>query len=97
MNMTGIRSWRGAAAFGLACVLGLHATPRGGPALAQEKGGPGLSAAEFESLWRDLHVRRQPWATIPWRASVTEARALAAETHRPIFMVVNSGNCLGFV
>ncbi len=94
--MNGTRSSIAAMALGLACTF-VSLGPRAGPVYAQEQAQPGISTAEFESLWRDLHVRKQPWATIPWRASVTKARALAAETHRPIFMVVNTGNCLGFV
>lgn len=101
MTMIGTRSWIAAVALGSACVLGLPAGPRGGrtlaQALAQQGADPGISAAEFESLWRGLHVKSQPWATIPWRTSVTEARTLAAESHKPIFMMVNTGNCLGFV
>ena len=56
-----------------------------------------LSDSEFNSLLKQLHVKSQPWATIPWKVSVSEARALAAKTGKPIFMVVNTGNCLGFV
>jgi len=34
---------------------------------------------------------------VAWKVSVTEARRVAAETKKPIFLVVNTGNCLGFV
>jgi hypothetical protein len=44
-----------------------------------------------------LDVKNQPWATIPWKYSITEARKLAAATNKPIFMVVNTGNALGCV
>ena len=68
-----------------------------GPAGAQESTAAGLSALEFERLLRELDVKRQPWAGIPWKISVTEARQAAAEAGKPVFLVVNTGNCLGFV
>ena len=42
-----------------------------------------------------LDVKNQPWTTIPWKYSITEARKLAAATKKPIFMVINTGNALG--
>ena len=60
-------------------------------------GSAGLGDAEFETLREELHVKNQPWAAVPWKVSVTEARRVAAETKKPIFLVVNTGNCLGFV
>jgi hypothetical protein len=56
----------------------------------------GPSKAEFVRLSQELDLKRQPWATIPWRVSVTEARQLAAKERKPIFLVVNTGNCLGW-
>jgi hypothetical protein len=64
--------------------------PKGNPA-------PGLGLAEFEELKPALDVKNQPWATIPWKYSITEARKQAAASKKPIFMVVNTGNCLGCV
>jgi len=58
---------------------------------------PRLSPAEFDQLLGQLHVRNQPWATIPWRTSVTAAREQAARERKPIFLIVNTGNCLGYV
>jgi len=58
---------------------------------------PGLSRAEFERLHYALNLKNQPWATIPWKVTLTEARELAAAEGKPIFLVVNTGNCLGFV
>ena len=71
--------------------LGLAVTP----ALADEPSG--LSDKEFDRLFKQLHVKNQPWARIPWKISVTEARQLAARAGKPIFMQVNQGNCLGRV
>jgi hypothetical protein len=56
-----------------------------------------LTPPEFEKLRHELDPRNQPWAAIPWTVSVTEARKLAARDRKPIFLVVNTGNCLGFV
>jgi hypothetical protein len=55
----------------------------------------GLSPAEFEELKPIMDVKNQPWTTIPWKYSITEARRLGAATKKPIFMVVNTGNALG--
>src|SRR5262245_49248981 len=63
----------------------------------QGKDPAALGAAEFERLCKELHVKQQPWASGPWHVSVTEARAAAARARKPIFLVVNTGNCLGFV
>jgi hypothetical protein len=57
----------------------------------------GLSVAEFDRLRAGLRLKSQPWAAIPWKASVTDARRAAAEARKPVFLVVNTGNCLGFV
>jgi hypothetical protein len=75
----------------------LVALAASGFALAQNVQRDGIPRAEFESLFKQLHIKNQPWATIPWKVSVTEARELAAKTGKPIFLVVNTGNCLGFV
>lgn len=64
---------------------------------AREGPGASLDVAEFERLSRELRVKSQPWASIPWKVSVTEARAAATKARKPIFLVVNTGNCLGFV
>jgi hypothetical protein len=61
----------------------------------REKSSGGLSRAEFKQLRPILDLKNQPWATIPWKYSLTEARKLAAASQKPIFMVVNTGNALG--
>jgi hypothetical protein len=68
-------------------------TLRGAP---PEPGSPPISVAEFNKILKELHVKNQPWATIPWKVSLTEARRLAAAERKPIFLVVNTGNCLGW-
>jgi hypothetical protein len=72
----------------------LAATPS--RARAEEPATSGLSAAEYDRLTSELQLKNQPWAAIPWRVSVTEARQVAAREHKPIFLVVNTGNCLGW-
>jgi hypothetical protein len=62
---------------------------------AGEKPPAGLDLAEFQELKSILHIKKQPWATIPWKYSIAEARKLAAANKKPIFMVVNTGNALG--
>ena len=61
-----------------------------------EPGGTSLPDAEFNKVFKELQVKNQPWATIPWKVSLTEARRVAAAERKPIFLVVNSGNCLGW-
>jgi hypothetical protein len=56
----------------------------------------GFPKPEFVRLCQELDVKKQPWANIPWRMSVTAARQLAAKERKPIFLVVNTGNCLGW-
>lgn len=66
-----------------------------GDKAAKEKPAVELSLAEFKELKPILDVKNQPWTTIPWKYSITEARKLAAAAKKPIFMVINTGNCLG--
>jgi hypothetical protein len=56
----------------------------------------GLSNGEFEKLRKDLQIKSKPWATLPWQATVTEAREVALKTRKPIFMMVDTGNPIGF-
>jgi hypothetical protein len=55
-----------------------------------------ISEAEFARLSKQLRLKSQPWATIPWKVSLTAARRLAAAERKPIFLVVNTGNSLGW-
>ena len=56
-----------------------------------------VTRAEYEQLRDQLRLHNQRWASVGWEVSVTEARRRAAEQGRPVFLVVNTGNCLGFV
>jgi hypothetical protein len=66
-----------------------------GAQAATEKPAIELSEAEFQALKPTLDLKHQPWTTIPWKYSITEARKQAAASKKPIFMVVNTGNALG--
>ena len=55
-----------------------------------------LSEAEFQTLWTSLQPEPdQPWRTIPWRISLLEAQAAAAEQGKPIFIWAMDGHPLG--
>ena len=56
-----------------------------------------LSRAEFDQLHQELNLKNQAWASLPWKVTLTEARESAVKNGKPIFLVVNTGNCLGFV
>lgn len=67
------------------------------PLRAQEKPPApraGLSLAEFEKLHKDLQIKSQPWAAIPWLASITEARQLAAKEKKPILLFTGNGSLI---
>lgn len=53
--------------------------------------------AEERRLCDQLALRSQPWASIGWEVSLTAARQRAEKEGKPIFLVVNTGNVLGFV
>jgi hypothetical protein len=80
----------------IAVVLGMAAVVFFGRVTAEEKSSADLSKAEFAKLLKQLHVKNLPWASIPWKISLTEARQLAAKEKKPVFLVVNTGNCLGW-
>lgn len=67
------------------------------PLLAALLIGPGdLTEAEFQRLVRDLSLASKAWATIPWKVSIDEARALAVKEGKPLFLQINTGNPIGF-
>lgn len=63
----------------------------------KEKTEQGLSLAEFTKLHKELQLKSQPWATIPWQLSLTEGRQQAAREKKPIFLMTGTGHllCLG--
>ena len=54
-------------------------------------------SAEETKLCSQLALTNQPWARPRWEVSLTEARARAVKENKPVFLVVNTGNVLGFV
>jgi hypothetical protein len=84
-----------AAGFGLGIGWITGPTQPRSVAAPKEQPSAGLGPAEYQELKTILDIKNQPWATIPWKYSITEARKLAAASKKPIFMVVNTGNALG--
>lgn len=67
------------------------------PLLAALLIGPGdLTEAEFQRLCKDLALSSKAWASIPWKVSINEARALAMKQGKPLFLQINTGNPIGF-
>ncbi len=90
-----ITKWTTAAVLAGVGTAGLLAGISGGIG-AEQRVTTGLSEAEFGPLSRELDLKNQPWTGIRWKVSVTEARQVAAREQKPIFLVVNTGNCLGW-
>jgi hypothetical protein len=69
--------------------VGLREGPGAGP----------IDAAGFRETMDFLRPRAEEmkWASIPWQTDLWEARRLAAETGKPIFMWAMNGNPLGCV
>jgi hypothetical protein len=56
----------------------------------------GLGVPEFEKLHRELQPPTdEAWLSIPWKLSLLEARDLAVEQKKPIFIWSMDGNPLG--
>jgi len=56
-----------------------------------------MTRARLEQIRNQLELKRQPWSSISWRATITDARLAAAREQKPIFLMVNTGACVGFV
>jgi hypothetical protein len=56
----------------------------------------GLTDEEFRKLQPDLRLKSKGWASLPWRATLTDAREAALREKKPIFMMVDTGNPIGF-
>jgi hypothetical protein len=56
----------------------------------------GLSDDEFRKLQPELRLKSKGWASLPWRATLTDAREAAIREKKPIFMMVDTGNPIGF-
>ena len=78
----------------IACCWSLVAVPS---RLISGDAVPAVFTAEETKLCTQLALRNLPWTGPRWEVSLTEARARAAKENKPIFLVVNTGNVLGFV
>lgn len=56
----------------------------------------GLSDEEYRKLQPELRLKSKGWASLPWRATLTDAREAAIKERKPIFMMVDTGNPIGF-
>ncbi len=56
----------------------------------------GLSDEEYRKLQPELRLKSKGWASLPWQASLTRARETALREKKPIFMMVDTGNPIGF-
>lgn len=56
----------------------------------------GLTDEEYRKLRPDLRLQSRGWASLPWRATLTDARLAALAEKKPIFMMVDTGNPIGF-
>jgi hypothetical protein len=56
----------------------------------------GLTDEEFRKLQPEMKLKNKGWASLPWRATVTDARQAAIREKKPIFMMVDTGNPIGF-
>jgi hypothetical protein len=56
----------------------------------------GLTDEEFRKLQPELRLKSKGWASLPWRATLTDAREAAIREKKPIFMMVDTGNPIGF-
>ena len=56
----------------------------------------GLSDEEFKKLQPEMRLKSKGWASLPWRATLTDAREAAVREKKPIFMMVDTGNPIGF-
>ena len=65
--------------------------------LQSAEAAPAVFSVEETKLCRHLALTNQPWAAPRWEVSLTEARARAMRENKPVFLVVNTGNVLGFV
>lgn len=56
----------------------------------------GLTDEEYRKLQPEMKLKAKGWASLPWRATVTDAREAALREKKPVFMMVDTGNPIGF-
>jgi hypothetical protein len=57
---------------------------------------PGASGEEFTRLHAGV-MKAEPWAAVPWKGNLLEARAAAAREGKPVFIWAMDGKPLGSV
>lgn len=63
---------------------------------AESRAVSGLTFERFRELHEELAPEDgEPMQTIPWKVATNEARKLAAERKKPVFMLSRSGHPLG--
>jgi hypothetical protein len=72
-----------------------HEPPSGG----RPRPAPAIDPDTFRRTMAAVQARPEDmqWATIPWQTDLWEARRLAAEQGKPIFLWAMNGNPLGCV
>lgn len=78
-------------------LLGLNIIIAPSPLMAEACSIPAAFTADETKLCDQLTLKNQPWAAVRWEVSLSEARARAERDGKPVFLVVNTGNVLGFV
>lgn len=56
----------------------------------------GMSEEEYRKIQPEMRLKSKGWASLPWRATLTDARESAIREKKPIFMMVDTGNPIGF-
>ena len=64
---------------------------------AVRTGADAITNAQFDKLHQELSATKEPWQALPWQLSLVEARMLAAQENKPIYMLCRSGHPLGCV
>ncbi|MEX0717692.1 MAG: hypothetical protein WD066_13950 [Planctomycetaceae bacterium] len=79
-----------------AWMLGSRGIWGGGAIAADSSAASGLTFERFRDLHKELAPEEgEPMQTIPWKVATNEARKLAADEKKPLFMLSRSGHPLG--
>jgi glucose-6-phosphate 1-dehydrogenase len=54
-----------------------------------------VSHGEFEQLWKIFQPLNEPWATVTWHSSLTEARTKAQKEKKPLLIRCSYGTLHG--
>lgn len=89
-------AWLTAAVVFCAACMAVHPTLAADKSVGpdKEQASTGISLTEFQKLHKQLQIKDQPWAAIPWQLSITEARKVAAKENKPILLFTGNGHLL---